>query len=515
MIATNIRRLSVYLVLAFASISGALVWWQVLDAQALATRQDNPQVIATRRSLPRGSIFDSQGRLLASSVVTDGISRRSYTDPAFTHLLGYASLRFGATGIERAWDDLLTGRTDPNPLRDLLNDILDRQPAPHDLTLTIDQQLQDFAAAQLGADRGAVVALDPHTGAVLAMVSNPSYDATGFSGDPATAQGAFDAVAGAADNPFLDRSRQGHYTPGSIMKVLTSAGALDAGAITPQTTFPDQPQEEVDGFVVSGFTIREHDLGDVAPALWDLSGALQVSSNIYFAHVGLELGAERYLDYARRFGFCQGLRIGSDFRGLPVDPSYVSAQADGGCAPFKDQVELASAAFGQAAVSVTPMQVALLAATIANDGAVPQPFVVRDLRSHAEAPGAGPTQSVLETYDGGRGNPAISSGVAALVRQAMIDAVSGPIGQLYAGAGDVTHFGISGIQTAGKTGTAERGPGLKPHSWFIGFAPAQAGAQPAIAVAVIVEGGGSGSGHAAPIGGAVMAQWLTLLAAGG
>ena len=87
--------------------------------------------------------------------------------------------------------------------------------------------------------------------------------------------------------------------------------------------------------MVSGFTIREHDLGDVAPALWDLSGALQVSSNIYFAHVGLELGADRYLDYARRFGFCQGLRIGSDFRGLPVDPSYVSAQADGGCAPFK------------------------------------------------------------------------------------------------------------------------------------------------------------------------------------
>jgi peptidoglycan glycosyltransferase len=320
-------------------------------------------------------------------------------------------------------------------------------------------------------------------------------------------------VAGAADNPILDRSRQGHYTPGSIMKVLTSAAGLDAGAITPQTTFPDQPREERDGFVVNGFTIREHDLGNVAPALWDLSGALQVSSNIYFAHVGLELGAERYLDYARRFGFCQGLRIGSDFRGLPVDPSYVSAQADGGCAPFKDQVELASAAFGQAAVSVTPMQMALLAATIANDGAVPQPFVVRDLRTHAEAPGAGPTQSVLETYDGGRGNPAISSGVAALVRQAMIDAVSGPIGQLYAGAGDVAHFGISGIQTAGKTGTAERGPGLKPHSWFIGFAPAQSGALPAIAVAVIVEGGGAGSGRAAPIGGRVMAEWLKLLAA--
>jgi peptidoglycan glycosyltransferase len=515
MIATNIRRLSVYLVLAFASISGTLVWWQVLDAQTLATRQDNPQVIATRRSLPRGSIFDSQGRLLASSVVADGISRRTYTDPAFTHVLGYASLRYGATGLERAWDDLLTGRTDPNPLRDLLNDILDRQPDPHDVTLTIDQRLQDFAAAQLGADLGAVVAIDPRTGAILAMVSNPSYDATGFSGDPATAQAAFDAVAAAADNPFLDRSRQGHYTPGSIMKVLTAAAALDAGAITPQTTFPDQPREEVDGFVVSGFTIREHDLGNVAPALWDLSPAIQVSSNIYFAHAGLELGAERYLDYARQFGFCQRLSIGTDGRGLPVDPSYVSTQADDGCAPFQDQVELASAAFGQARVSVTPLQMALLAATIANGGAVPQPFVVRDLRSHAAAPADGPTDSVLDAYSSGRGDPVISSQVAAQVRQVMIDAVAGPIGRLYAGAGDVTRFGITGVATAGKTGTAERGPGLRPHSWFIGFAPAQEGALPSIAIAVIVEGGGSGSGHAAPIGGAVMAEWLKLTGAGG
>jgi peptidoglycan glycosyltransferase len=514
-IATNIRRLSTYLVLAFASVSGALVWWQVLDAQTLATRQDNPQVIATRRSLPRGSIFDSQGRLLASSLVTDGISRRTYTDPAFTHLLGYASLRFGATGVERAWDDVLTGRTDPNPLRDLLNDILARQPAPHDLTVTIDQRLQDFAAAQLGADRGAVVAIDPRSGAVLAMVSNPTYDATGFSGDPSTAQAPFDAVAGQPDNPFLDRSRQGHYTPGSIMKVLTTAAALDAGAITPQTTFPDQPRQETEGFVVSGFTIREHDLAPVVPALWDLSPALQVSSNIYFAHVGLELGAERYLDYARRFGFCQSLRVGSDSRYLPVDPSYVSAPADGGCAAFRDQVELASVAFGQAAVSVTPMQMALLAAAIANHGAVPQPYVVRDLRTHAANPAAGPTDSLLETYGGGRGNPAVSSSVADAVRHAMIDAVSGPIGKLYAGAGDVARFGVSGVLTAGKTGTAERGPGLKPHSWFIGFAPAQDGALPSIAIAVIVEGGGSGSGHAAPIGGAIMAQWLKLIGTGG
>ncbi|MEX0709696.1 MAG: penicillin-binding protein 2 [Chloroflexota bacterium] len=509
MIATNIRRLSVYLVLSFAAVSVALAWWQVLDAQQLAARQDNPQVIAARRSAPRGSIFDVRGQLLASSVLVDGISRRTYVDPAFTHLIGYASLRFGATGVERAWDDLLTGRTDPNPLGDVLNDILDRPPVSRDVTLTLDRRLQDFAAAQLAGNVGAVVAIDPRTGAILAMVSSPTYDATGFSGDPLSAQGPWDAVAGAPSNPFLDRVRQGRYVPGSTLKVLTAAAALDSGAITPETTFPDQPEQEVNGFVVSGFTIREHDLGSVTPALWPLSPALQVSSNIFFAHVGLELGADRLLDYARRFGFCSGLRIGSSERSLPADASYVSRRTDAGCAPFLDDVELASAAFGQAQVTVTPLQMVLLAAAIANDGVVPQPFAVRDLRSHATDPAAGPSGTIIESY-GGDGDRVISSQAAAQLRSAMVDAVEGPIGRLYAGPGAVTRYGISGVQTAGKTGTAERGPGLQPHSWFIGFAPAQPGAASTIAIAVIVEGGGTGTGRAAPIGGAVMAEWLRL-----
>ncbi len=276
MIAVNIRRLAVYLVLSFAVVAGGLSWWQVVDAQHLATRQDNPQVIAARRSAPRGSIFDARGLLLASSVVVDGTSRRSYRDPAFGQVIGYASLRYGTTGVERAWDDLLTGRADPNPMRELLDQILARRPESKDLTLTIDQRLQDFVAAQLGSNQGAVVALDPRTGAVLAMVSSPSFDATGFSGDPETAQAAWDAVAGDLHNPFVDRVRQGHYTPGSIMKILTAAAALDAGAITPQTTFPDQPRQETEGFLVDGFTIHEHNLGRTKPALWALSPALQV-----------------------------------------------------------------------------------------------------------------------------------------------------------------------------------------------------------------------------------------------
>jgi peptidoglycan glycosyltransferase len=513
-IALNVRRLAFYLVLSFAIVSGGLTWWQVIDAPTLAARQDNPEVIAARRSMPRGAIFDAQGRLLASSRVVDGISRRTYVDPAFTHLIGYASLRFGTTGLERAWDDILSGRADPNPLNDLVNDILARQPPPSDLTLTIDRRLQDFAAQQLGSDAGAIVALDPRTGAVLAMTSTPTFNATPISGDPDAAAQPMEQIQAKPHNPLVDRNRQGHYTPGSIMKVLTTAAALDSGAITPQTTFRDQPRQETEGFVVEGFRVLEHDLSPVRPALWPLSQALQVSSNIFFAHVGLEVGAETYLDYARRFGFCGALAIGPASRALAISPSYVTAPADGNCAPFSDRAELAQAAFGQGRVGVTPVQMALLAATIANDGVLPTPFVVRDVRAHAARPARGPNDRVLETFSSSSGTRVVSSQTAADVRSAMVDAVQGELGRLYAGAGAVTNFGISGVMTAGKTGTAELGPDVPPHSWFIGFVPAQGSASPAIAIAVIVESGGSGSGRAAPIGGAVMAQWLKLQGGG-
>lgn len=512
MIAVNVRRLGFYLLLSFALISAGLTWWQVVEAGSLTSRQDNPQIIAARRSVLRGSIFDARGMLLASSSVVDGIARRLYRDPAFAQVIGYASLRYGASGIERAWEDLLIGRTDPDPVRQLLDQILARQAQPKDITLTIDQRLQDFAAAQFGSALGAVVAIDPRTGAILAMVSSPGFDATGFSGDPATAGGAFDALAADPRNPFVDRARQGHYTSGSILKVLTASAALDSGAITPQTTFPDQPQQETHGFLVDGFTIHEHKLGKTKPALWSLSEALQVSSNIFFAHVGLALGGDSLLEYARRFGFCAPIRIGDSQHFLSADASYVSQPAGGDCGPFSDRVELANAAYGQGKVDVTPLQMALLAATIANDGIVPDPYLVRDVRGHAANPGDGPLATILQAYAAGTGHRAISSLTAAQVRSVMVDAVQGPIGVLYAGAARVTRFGVSGVLTAGKTGTAERDNALPSHSWFIGFAPAQDGATPQIAIAVIVEGDGSGGLRAAPIGGAVMAEWLKLLA---
>jgi penicillin-binding protein A len=507
-IATNVRRLGFYLILSFAIVSGSMVWWQVIEAPALAARADNPEVIAARRGLLRGTIYDATGQVLASSQVIDGISRRTYTDPAFTHVIGYASFRFGSTGIERSFEDLLVGQTDPNPIRDLVNDILDRQPQPRDLTLTIDRRLQDLAAAELGSDPGAVVALDPASGAILAMVSTPTFDATPISGDPALAQGPMDALRADPAEPLLGRARQGQYVPGSIMKVFTAAAALDAGAITPGTTYPDQPRQVVEGFLVDGFLIREHDLGGLQPSLWDLSQAMQVSSNIYFAHVGLDLGAERFVSYGERFGFCASQEIGPPGRALAVAPSYVTASADGGCAGFEGDVELASASFGQGRTFVTPVQMALVAAAIAGDGVMPHPYVVRDVRAHAD--GGPPSETVLDRFGSRGGTRVIGVEAARATRSVMVDAVNGEIGRIYAGQGDVTLYGIANQRSAGKTGTAQLGGEQAPHSWFIGFAPGQDGAPPAIAIAVIVESGGSGSGRAAPIGGRVMAEWLRL-----
>ena len=509
MIATNVRRLGLYLMLSFAVVSGSIAWWQVVEAPQLAVRTDNPEVIAARRSLPRGTIYDSAGRVLASSQVVDGLSLRTYADPAFTHVIGYASHRFGTTGLERAYEDLLVGQTDPNPIRELVSDVLDRQPEPRDLRLTINRRLQDFAAAELGGDAGAVMALDPSSGAVLAMVSTPTFDATTISGDPEQAQGPMDALRNDPAEPLLPRARQGLYVPGSIMKVFTAAAALDAGVVTPETTFADQPRQETEGFTVSGFTIREHDLGGIQPALWPLSEALQVSSNIFFAHVGLELGGDAFLDYANRFGFCEPLEIGPAGRALLVAPSYVTAPADGDCSPFADDVELASASFGQGSTQVTPVQMAMLAAAVAGDGVAPNPFVVRDVREHSTDGSIGDT--VLDTFGSTGGTRVISSEAARDTRAAMVDAVNGELGRLYAGQGDITLYGITNARSAGKTGTAQLGGEQAPHSWFIGFAPAEDGATPAIAVAVLVESGGSGSGRAAPIGGRVMAEWLKIL----
>jgi peptidoglycan glycosyltransferase len=274
--------------------------------------------------------------------------------------------------------------------------------------------------------------------------------------------------------------------PGSVFKIVTASAGLGSGAINAATTFEDQPEEYETGFLVRGFRIRDFPRRVQLDHPLNFYEATEVSSNIWYAHAGLQTGPDSLNEFAARFGF--GQRIPFE---LPTSPSQVT----GGGGPFggfRDEVELANAAYGQAEVLVTPLQMALVASAIANDGLLMHPKLVDEVRaSDGSVTTLGPSawSQVLSPFD------------AQVVSDAMRLAVEGPFGEALAGAAKVP-----GVNTAGKSGTAQLGGDAAPHSWFIGFAPAD---NPQIAVAVVVEGGGAGAQRAVPMAGDLMTYYLS------
>ncbi|HEU0236325.1 MAG TPA: penicillin-binding transpeptidase domain-containing protein [Candidatus Limnocylindrales bacterium] len=482
-VGANITAVGVGLALAFGVLAGGAGWWQVVEAGRLTTAPDNPLVIATARTALRGQVVDRAGIVLASNERdANGEVFRVYADQAVSHVVGYASLLFGSAGLERTYAaDLVGLRRDP--VADLLRKF-DPTPAdPQDLTLTLSLDLQRAALAGLGADRGAVVMLDPRTGGILALASSPVYDAGGIA-NPATSRATWAALNADPVQPLLPRATLGRYVPGSVFKIVTAIAGLGSDAFAPDTIFPEQEAGERDGLVVSGFRIREH--AGVPVRSYDLAGATEVSSNIYYALAALAVGGDELSDWAGRLGFDAA---------LPFElPTAVSQVTNGGGdfgGGFKDAVELANAGYGQAETFVTPLQMALVAATVANDGVLMRPHLVASFSS-AEG-GVRPVRPdevrrVLGADD------------AAAIVAAMRQAVEGTLGRQF-----TSGAAIQGIPTAGKSGTAELGGTGEPHSWFIGFAPAD---DPQIAIAVLVERGGRGGARAAPLAGALMRAYL-------
>jgi peptidoglycan glycosyltransferase len=315
-------------------------------------------------------------------------------------------------------------------------------------------------------------------------VSNPTYNPNRIADRQGSRQYVAD-LQGRTDSPLLNRATQGLYVPGSVFKIVTAIAGLASGSITPQTTYEDQPEEYRTGFLVEGFRIRDFPRDVQTDHPLDFYEATEVSSNIWYAHAGLDTGAENLLDWSQRVGF--GQRIPFE---LPTSPSQVTG-GDGPLSGFRDQVELANAAYGQAEVLVTPLQMALVASTIANDGLLMRPKLVDEL---AAADGS------VTRLDPQAWGQIVSSGTAQVIGDAMQLAVEGPYGRGFAGAAR-----IPGVPTAGKSGTAQLGGDAAPHSWFIGFAPAD---EPTIAIAVIVEGGGAGAQRAVPMGGRLMGSYL-------
>jgi penicillin-binding protein A len=476
---------AVVLSVAFAVLAGAAGYWGVLRSQDLVRAPDDAAVIAAARTVPRGRILDRTGTVLARNKAdSNGELYRVYSSTSVSQVVGYASRQYGEAGIERAYDAELSGLAG-DPLTDAFAKFGTNRYDPKDLTLSLSLDLQKAAVSALGRHRGAVVMLDPRTGEVLALASTPTYDASSVS-NPTTSQDAFAALQDDPAQPLLPRATLGRYVPGSVFKIVTAIAGLGSGAITPDTTYRQQPGAEEHGLLVDGYRVRDGHHPQTGSKALDLVEATEVSCNIWYALTGLKTGGANLVAYAERMGFGAA---------LPFDlPTAVSQVTNGkGSEPggFVDDVELANASYGQAETFVTPLQMALVAATIANGGELMRPRLVTSLTGRRSGTRAIGPESM------GRVIPVES---ARAINTAMVRAVEGPLGRLF-----TTGARVSGITTAGKSGTAELGGSGEPHSWFIGFAPAE---NPTVAIAVLVEQAGRGGEVAAPIAGRLLTRYL-------
>lgn len=375
--------------------------------------------------------------------------------PLLAQAIGYASARYGTSGLEDAFDGALTAHTDAVDPLSQLGEIVrggHAEPRGADVVTTLDLHVQNALVAGLARHgRAAGVVLDPRTGAVLALASVPSYD-------PNALDARWTQLVGDPASPLLDRSTQGLYPPGSTFKIVTAADALDSGAVTMASTFTDP------GYLTIGNATIHDDEGEVIGPQ-DLTGAFALSSNVDFAQIALKIGVTTWFDYAARWGL--GKPVDFD---LPVARDRVPKKQD-----VYDGI-LAQLGFGQADLLVTPMRMALVAATIANDGTTPRPYVVRRVAGR---------DTTLSTKPESIAQP-ISSDTAHEVRDMMIAVVKHGTG---------TPAALPNVTVAGKTGTATNPHGAS-HAWFVAFAPAE---NPRVAVAVIVENVGYGAQYAAPI----------------
>jgi len=469
---------------AFAILAGAAGYWGVVRAPELTRAPDDAAVIAASRTVPRGRIQDRNGRTLASNKAdANGELHRAYVSPVVSQVVGYASRTYGRAGLERTYDAELTGLAG-DPLTDAFAKFGAERYDPKDLTLSLSYELQRAAVLALGKRRGAVVMLDPRTGEVLALASTPTYNASMLA-DPTTAAETFEALRDSSAQPFLPRATLGRYVPGSVFKIVTAIAGLGSGAISPETTYEEQPAAERDGLLVEGFRVRDGHHPETGSKALDFIEATEVSCNIWYALTGLETGGAALVDYAGRLGF--GATIPFD---LPTAVSQVTNGSGSDPGGFVDDVELANASYGQAETFVTPLQMALVAATIANEGELMKPRLVTALTGKSGTRTIGPESM-------GRVLPAED---ARTIKAAMVQAVEGPLGRRFTAGAKVP-----GVTTAGKSGTAELGGTGEPHAWFIGFAPAD---DPQVVIAVLVEQAGRGGEVAAPIAGQLMATWL-------
>jgi peptidoglycan glycosyltransferase len=481
----QIRQLGIGLMVCFAILFVQLNRLAIFDAKSLNANPNNTREILRDFNQPRGTISTADGTLLARSVPsTDGRFdlQREYPEGAlYGPITGFFSFTLGSSGVEKTYNDELAGRTLNLSLQDLSDLFVDKDRVGN-LTLTIRDDLQRIAAEGLGDREGAVVALDPRTGAVLALVSNPTFDPNVLANhDTKAAADAQLAMDADPEKPRLARSYQDRFFPGSTFKVITSTAALTSGKVT-----VDSPKYPVATSYTPPLTNRPLRNFGGESCGGDLIEALRVSCNSVFAQMGVETGGPQMVRTAEAFGFNSQIPFDLPGTTKAVFPTDFT----------RNDPALAQSSIGQNDVSASPLQMALVAAAVANGGKIMQPHVLQDVR---DADG-----KVVDTYDDDEWRSAMDPGTASLLRDAMVNVVK---------SGTATRLAVPGFRVGGKTGTAQLG--LDPprsHAWIIGFGGPE-GQDPSIAIAVLVEGqpevsSQTGGRVAAPIAQAVLKAYL-------
>ena len=469
-----IKTLLIIFVICLLGIVANLTWIQIFGAEGIEGNAYNKRRLVEEYAIQRGDILTADRQVVARSVDTGTEYRyqREYPRGALLgDVTGYDSWKYGRSGLEKKYNKDLLGEGSALTLRSLANKLLGANKKGNSLVLTVDARLQATATEALAGRKGAVVALDPKTGEVLAMVTAPTYDPNVTvpfqNDDPA----AWDALNADPNHPLVNRCTSGLYPPGSSFKVVTASAALDSGLVEPETPFNCTGE-----LLVHGFTI--HDFGGKSHGTISFTDALVRSCNITFAQVGLGLGAPLLVQYAELFGFNEVIPFD-----LPVAESKI------GSPESMDPVALASSSIGQAEVLASPLQMALVAAGVANGGMVMRPYLVEEVQDY--------NGKIIQHFGPEKWQEATDRATASTLTRMMVQVVE---------RGTGTAARIPGVEVAGKTGTAEVAD-AEPHAWFICFAPAL---EPRVAVAVIIENGGEGGKVAAPVAREVLQKALSL-----
>ncbi|SHE27429.1 peptidoglycan glycosyltransferase [Tissierella praeacuta DSM 18095] len=440
------------LCLMFISLIVYISYFQIFEAEAIKNNSYNKRLWINEESILRGSIYDRNGKTLAYSEKIDDTYKRYYIyGRLYSHIIGYSYREYGKSGLELQYNNTLLNINENAAINEIKN-IVAPTTEGNSIKLTIDHELQAKARTLLKGKKGSIVAMNPSTGEIYAMVSLPDFDVANLKAD-------WKAITESPDSPLINRATQGLYPPGSTFKLITTIAVLNTANL--EEYYNCTGSTNINGYVFKDYQGKAH--GNI-----DLRQALIKSCNTYFATKSIEIGKDRIGNTAERF------MINNN---IPFDLPIKSSQF-----PFKenlDKTDIAAAAIGQGKVLVTPLNMALIVSGIANEGQIVKPILVKEIISKNNKILKKNTTEVLS-----QGTDSIT---ANKLKDMMVDVVKSGTGK---------NARIKNIKVAGKTGTAENSSG-KSHAWFVGFAPAD---EPKIAIAVILEEEGSTGGKsAAPI----------------